>query len=184
MHKQRLVKLLHESTAGLEKLYQRKQAVIDAHQLANELNASIADKKIELQEEDSHYQTRLEEHKKVQATCKQKIDAVKQRLLVERQKQQAQLEEFMRLDTNASLMMEDERSQTIRIDAKLSSELAKFNRLNSLAVEHKLMHAEEAEMNIQLTMSKPLVTGMLEFLAIKSNQATGNAELTSKICEI
>jgi hypothetical protein len=90
----------------------------------------------------------------------------------------------MRSDTNASLMMEDERSQTIRIDARLSSELAKFNRLNSLAVEHKLMRAEEAEINLQLTMSKPLVTGMLEFLALKSNQQTGNSELTSKICEI
>jgi hypothetical protein len=44
--------------------------------------------------------------------------------------------------------MEDERSQTIRIDSKLSSEMAKYNRLNSMAVEHKLMRAEEAEINL------------------------------------
>lgn len=66
-------------------------------------------------------------------------------------------------------MMEDERSQTIRIYAHLNSELAKFNRFNSVAIEQKLMRAQEAEINLQLTMSKPLVTGMLEFLALKSN---------------
>lgn len=46
------------------------------------------------------------------------------------------------------------------------------------------MTAEDSEISIQLAMSKPLVTGMLEFLSHKSNQSTGNTILTEKIAEI
>ena len=55
--------------------------------------------------------------------------------------------------------------------------MAKFNRLNSLAVEQKLMVAEDFELSKQLAMSKPLVSGMLEFLASKSNTKQSNEAL-------
>ena len=48
---------------------------------------------------------------------------------------EASLEDLKRADTTASMMMEDELSQTLRIDIKLAKELAKFNRLNALVVE-------------------------------------------------
>jgi|688.fasta_scaffold289712_1 hypothetical protein len=62
--------------------------------------------------------------------------------------------------------------------------MAKFNRLNSLAVEQKLMVAEDFELSKQLAMSKPLVSGMLEFLSSKSNTKQGNEALQEKIVEI
>jgi len=87
-------------------------------------------------------------------------------------------------DANAAMFMEDEHAQTLRIDQKLRRELAKFNRLSSLATECKLIMAEDQEISNQLALSKSLVTEMLEFISAKSHANTSNGELTQKIADL
>ena len=77
----------------------------------------------------------MDEQRKVQALCKKRILAVKERLKGEKLKSEINLEELKRNDTQANLMQEDELGHTTRIDDKLAREMAKFNRLNSLALE-------------------------------------------------
>ena len=77
--------------------------------------------------------------------------------------------------------MEDERAHSVRIHAKLSKELSKFNQLSAYINEQKHIMSEDFEISQQLTLSKPLVTSMLEFLSIKSSSSKDNEELTSKI---
>lgn len=137
----------------------------------------MQDKKIELQEQETLYQQKLDEQKKVQALCKKRIEQVKRKLENEKLKAEANLEELKKDDTSTNLSLEDEYAQTLRVDDRLAREMAKFNRLNSLAVEQKLMVAEDFELSKQLAMSKPLVSGMLEFLASKSNTKQSNEAL-------
>lgn len=80
--------------------------------------------------------------------------------------------------------MEDERGHSVRIHAKLSKELNKFNKLSALINEQKHLISENLELTEQLAMSKPLVTSMLEFLSAKSTQSDHNDGLANKISEI
>lgn len=95
-----------------------------------------------------------------------------------------ELEELVRVDATASMMCEDELAHTISLGSKLNREMARFNRLTKLATESRHLSTEEIEITNQLALSKPLVTGMLDFLSSKQQSSTSHADLTTKIGEI
>ena len=59
-----------------------------------------------------------------------------------------------------------------------------YAQLNELALKQQFMEEEDKEITSQLSISKPLVTEMLQFLYSKSNQGEATGEMTKLIFDI
>lgn len=66
------------------------------------------------------------------------------------------------------MALEDELSQTVRIDAANTVEQKYFDNMQELALKQQDIMDEEKEINAQLQASKPLAISMLEFIEKRS----------------
>ena len=109
---------------------------------------------------------------------KKSIDSKQQELNICKAKYELELAEHMRQETLASMTTEDELSQTLRILVDMKTAEDQYTHLKELAMKQQFMEEEDKEFSRQLSMSKPLVTEMLEFLNTKSNQGEATSEMT------
>ena len=120
----------------------------------------------------------------MQNKCKQQIDSKQSELDICKAKHEKELAEHMRQETLACVTEEDELGQTIRIleDMRIAKE--QYANLNEMAMKQQFMEEEDKEITSQLSISKPLVTEMLQFLYSKSNKGEATGEMTKLIFDI